>query len=65
MWNHLWNRYSRRQQTHRGRNIGGGGLLFSLLALLGWKNRERIRSFFREKFGREQYQDPMMPPPTV
>jgi hypothetical protein len=62
-WNPFWNR---RQQRNYRNPIAGGGLL-SLLAFFGWRNRERIRDFFRQRFGSEDrsYQDPMMHPPTV
>ena len=57
--NHILNRFGYGRPQHPYRRPVGGGLLFSLAAMLGWRNRDRIRQFFRERFHIGS-QDPMM-----
>jgi len=47
----IFGRSVRRRQMHRGHGYGRGigGVLLSLLAFLGWRNRDRIRQYFHQR----------------
>ena len=51
MFNRYLNFGMRRRAATRPYGKVGGGAALPLLALLGWKYREPIKQFFRDRFG--------------
>jgi hypothetical protein len=58
MMNRILNAFGRRPPVRRGfgqryGRVAGGGLL-PLLALFGWRNRDRIKTWYRSHYGADR-----------